>query len=229
LSGTVVILRPEPGAAATAARARALGLTPLVAPLFEIRSVAWEAPEPGRHDAILFTSAHAPRLAGEALAGFRGLTAYAVGEATAEAARAAGFAAVRTGPADGAALLDLAAADGVRRALHLAGRDHLPLRHPVIVVEQRIVYAADEIGGLVCVPPGAVVLLHSPRAAAAFANRAGTRDVVRIAAISPAAAAAAGNGWAAKAVASSPRDEALLEVARALCQSGAPDGSGAGA
>jgi uroporphyrinogen-III synthase len=228
LSGTVVILRPEPGASATAARAQAIGLTPRLAPLFEVRPVAWNPPAVGRHDAMFFTSAHAPRLAGSGLAAFAGLPAYAVGGATAEAARAAGVSQVRTGTADGAALLDLAAADGVRRVLHLCGRDHLPLRHPRIEVERRIVYAAEEITGPLEIPSGAVVLLHSPRAAAIFARRIGARHRVRIAAIGAAAAAAAGDGWAAKAVADRPRDDALLEVARALCQSGAADAAGAG-
>lgn len=228
MSGTVVILRPEPGAAATAARARAMGLTPQVAPLFEVRPVLWEPPADGRHDAILFTSAHAARLAGAGAAMFAGLPAYAVGEATAEAARAAGFATVRTGPSDGAALLDLAVADGVERLLHLCGRDHLPLRHMQVEVERRVVYAADATDSALAIPSGAVVLLHSPRAAARFADRIAVRREVRIAAISAATAAAAGEGWAAKAVADRPRDDALLEVARALCQSNAADAAGAG-
>jgi len=224
----VLILRPEPGASATATRACALGLTPVVAPLFEVQPLAWSPPEPGRHDAILFTSAHAPRLAGSGLAALRTLPTYAVGEATAEAARAAGFGDIRTGPADGAALLALAAADGVRRALHLCGRDHLPLRHPDLEVEARAVYAAVERDGPLDIPAGAVALLHSPRAAALFARRVAARAGIRIAAISPAAAAAAGEGWAAVAVAARLRDEAVLEVARSLCQSGGPDAAGAG-
>lgn len=224
----MLILRPEPGGSATAARARARGLTPVLTPLFEMRAVPWEAPEPGRHDAILFTSAHAPRLAGEGLARLLALPAYAVGEASAAAARSAGFADVRAGPADGAALLDLAASEGVRHALHLCGRDHIPLRHRAIGVERRIVYAAEPVDTPLEVPPGAVVLLHSPRAAARFAGRVPDRSGIRVAAISAAAAEAAGHGWAAKAVAHHPSDEALLEVASALCQNGRPNAAGAG-
>lgn len=228
MTGRVLILRPEPGASETAARALAMGLEPLVTPLFELRPLAWERPEARRYDAIFFTSANAPRLAGEGLDGLSGLACYAVGEATAAAARAAGFGAVRTGSADGAALLTLAAADGVRRALHLCGRDNIPLRHPEIVVEQRAVYVSEQAPGPVKVEPGAVVLLHSPRAAAVFRARVDDRSAVRLAALSPAVAEAAGEGWVAVAVAREPRDEALLEVARALCQSEAPDAAGAG-
>jgi len=229
LSGTVLILRPEPGASATAARARAMGLAPVVAPLFEVEPLAWSPPTGRRHDAIFFTSAHAARLGGAGLEALRCLPVYAVGEATADAARAAGFAQVHAGPADGAALLALAAADGVRRALHLCGRDHMPLRHPDVEVEAQPVYAAVECGAPLDIPAGAVALLHSPRAAALFARRVRGRGGIRIAAISAATAAAAGEGWAAVAVAARPRDEAVLEVAHALCQSSGPDRAGADA
>jgi uroporphyrinogen-III synthase len=229
LKPVVVILRPEPGASATAERARRLGLQPVVAPLFDLGPVPWEAPDPRRHDAILFTSANAPRLAGPALAALHAIPAYAVGKATAAAARAAGFAAVTTGPADGDALLALAAAAGVRTVLHLCGREHRPLRHPDVEVERRIVYAADEREAPLDLPARAVVLVHSPRAAAALARKVADRGQVRLALISPAAADAAGEGWGAAAVAAEPRDEAVLEVARRLCQKGSPDAAGAGA
>jgi uroporphyrinogen-III synthase len=228
LTGRVLILRPEPGASETAARARAIGLEPVVRPLFEVRPVPWDAPDARRYDATLFTSASAPRLGGEALQAFTGLAAYAVGKSTAAAVKSAGFDSVRTGPSDGAAMLARAAADGVRRALHLCGLDNIPLRHPEIAVEQRVVYAAEPVAGALDVPTDAVVLLHSPRAAALFASRTAERGSIRLAAISPAAAEAAGEGWAAKAVAAAARDEALLEVARRLCQSEGPDAAGAG-
>jgi len=229
LSGTVLILRPEPGASATAARARAMGLTAVVAPLFEVEPLDWSPPTGRRHDAIFLTSAHAARLGGAGLETLLSLPAYAVGEATADAARAAGFAQVHAGPADGAALLVRAAADGVRTALHLCGRDHMPLHHPDVQVEAQPVYAAVERRAPLDIPAGAVALLHSPRAAAIFARRVRGRGGIRIAAISAAAATAAGEGWAAVAVAARPRDEAVLEVARALCQSGGPDRAGADA
>jgi uroporphyrinogen-III synthase len=228
LTGRVLILRPEPGASETAARAEAMGLEPVVRPLFELVPVPWDVLDPRRHDATFFTSANAARLGGEGLGAVAALPAYAVGESTAAALEAAGFANIRTGSADGASLVAAAARAGVRRALHLCGRDNILLRHPDVIVEQRIVYAADEVAGPVEVPRGAVVLLHSPRAAAAFASRCVERSAVRLAAISPAVAHAAGEGWGAKVTARWPRDEALLEVARALCQSGAPDAAGAG-
>ena len=40
----LLILRPEPGNGASAARARSLGLTPLQCPLFAIEPTPWSAP-----------------------------------------------------------------------------------------------------------------------------------------------------------------------------------------
>jgi uroporphyrinogen-III synthase len=217
----VLILRPQPGADRTAARARALALDPVVAPLFTIRPVQWDRPQAGAFDAVLLTSAHAAR---QARAGELGsLPCYTTGEATSRAARDAGFADVRTGPSDGETALALARRDGRRRILHLCGRDHIALAG----VERRIVYAADAAETLPdaareALAGDAAALIHSPRAAALFASLVDDRSGIRLALISPAAAAAAGDGWAEKVVAAQPRDEALLEVAAKLCNIAAP-------
>jgi uroporphyrinogen-III synthase len=205
-----------------------MGLEPVVAPLFTVRGLDWTAPARA-HDAILLTSANAARCAGRVPEG----PCYAVGEATAAAARAAGFAEVRAGPADGAAVAAMMAADGVRRALHLCGRDHRPVDHPALAVERRIVYAADAAAELPAAAREALgrfalVLLHSPRAAETFARLVPDRGSVRLAAISPAAAEAAGAGWASVDVAAAPRDEALLELAAGLCHIGREDAAAAG-
>lgn len=219
----LLILRPEPGAGATAARARALGLETVVVPLFEIGSVAWQPPAPDRYDAVMITSANAVRMGGPALDAFRGHRLYVVGQATAAAARDAGFDDLRIGPRDAAALAGLAASDGVRRLLHLAGADHVapdaavPPGTPAI--DRVIVYASR----IRSVPPAAlpvadvVALLHSARAAAHFATLMPDRGRIAIAAISDAAASAAGPGWRACAVADRPDDPALLAVAARLC------------
>ena len=57
----VLVLRPEPGAAATVKRARARGLDAVAIPLFEIEPLAWEAPPAGGFDGLLLTSANAVR------------------------------------------------------------------------------------------------------------------------------------------------------------------------
>jgi uroporphyrinogen-III synthase len=194
--------------------------------LFETRPLDWQAPDPRAFDAVLTTSAQAARMGGPGLAALTALPCYAVGETSAEAARAAGFEQVIGGDRDGAAALDLAISAGARRILHLAGLDHIPLGRPGVTVERRIVYAADAVTALPgeagkALARGALVLLHSPRAAALIASFVPERGETKIAAISAAAAAAAGQGWAAKAVAAGPRDEALLELAVKLCQTAA--------
>jgi uroporphyrinogen-III synthase len=221
----VLILRPEPGASRSWERGRALGLEPVKAPLFEIRPLPWEAPPPDDYDGVLLTSAHAARQAGPALRSFTHLPCYAVGEATAGAAREAGFTRVEARESDGAAALASAGAAGARRLFHPCGRDHLALGQAGIKVDRRIVYAAEAAdrlpaAALDALERRALVLLHSPRAAALFGLLAGKRAPVAVAAISPAAAEAAGEGWALKAVAAAPRDEALLELAAKLCQTG---------
>jgi uroporphyrinogen-III synthase len=231
---SILILRPQPGADATARRAGLIGLNPIVAPLFEIRPIAWTAPDPAQFDALLMTSANAARHGGQALASCHRLPLYAVGSATAEAARAAGFADVTAGEGDGAAVLDLALASGVRRVLHLVGRDHTLLQHGQIAIDRQIVYAAEQVAGLPspalrAIEGGAIALLHSPRAAALFAGLIDAREIdrgiVAIAALSGAVLRAAGAGWNSALASVAPNDDALLAVAARLCNQGS-DGRG---
>jgi uroporphyrinogen-III synthase len=222
MTRAVLILRPQPGADETATRARMRGLEPVVAPMFTVQPLEWTAPAADGFDAILFTSANAPRHGGGGLAPFRALPCYAVGEATALAAAEAGFGHVRTGPADGAAVVQMMARDGIRRAFHPTAPETTPLAVDGVEIETVSVYssqAADRLSdvAVAAIHAGAIVLLHSPRAAALFAERIGElRAQTRIAAISDAAAAAAGGGWAGIGVALEPRDEALLAAAEEL-------------
>ena len=96
----ILVLRPEPGASATVKRARERGLDAIAIPLFEVEPIAWEVPEVASYDALLLTSANAVRHGGEGLQELRALPVHAVGEATAEAAREAGFCIASTGDAD---------------------------------------------------------------------------------------------------------------------------------
>lgn len=214
-----LVLRPEPGGAATAARLTARGIAVRRCPLFAARSVEWTPPAASQHDALLVTSANAARLAGEGLAGLAHLPTLAVGAATARAAEAAGLTVALTGDTYAAALLARARAAGFRRPLHLAGRD----RHDLPGIDAITVYASEPLP-----VPGAevkrwidhVALLHSPRASAEFAtlvDHAGVnRADIAIAALSPAVAAAAGEGWAAVATVAAPRDDLLVAAAATL-------------
>lgn len=223
----ILILRPQPGCIATAARAAELGWHSVSASLFKIVPVAWSPPPASDYDAVMMTSANAARRAGPGLARYRRLPLYAVGQATAEAARQSGFIDVRSGAGNSAELAVRAAADGIVRMLHLTGREHRAVSQDGIIVDRRIVYAADAVGELqdearAALAEGAVALLHSPRAASLFAalvDEGGlARSGIRIAAISPAALEEAGGGWDAARAAEKPTDSALLAAAARLCE-----------
>lgn len=223
----VVVLRPEPGAGATARLARTMGLEPVVAPLFRVRPLDWTVPGADGFDAVMLTSANGARHAGAGLHALLHHPCYAVGEATGEAAAEAGFGRVRAGPSDGAALVRMMAEEGVRAAIHLCGRDRIALDAEGVSILPLPVYASEPGDSLpadaqAALREGAVALLHSPRAGARFAalvDGAGiARGDVKAAAISEAAAAAAGGGWRLIEAAGRPRDDALLELAAKLCK-----------
>jgi uroporphyrinogen-III synthase len=218
----VLVLRPQPGADATAERARALGLEAIAIPLFEVEAVAWEAPDPASFDGLLLTSANAVRLGGERLQALRFLKVYAVGEATASAAREAGFDVAATGDAGVDRLLGTIE-PGVR-LLHLCGADR---REPmsrrqeitsIPVYRANPVEAPDLSGNA-----GSVALIHSPRAGRRFAELVADRSSFVIVAISEAAAEAVGDGWRAVEVAARPTDDALLALAARLCKKPDPE------
>jgi uroporphyrinogen-III synthase len=218
----VLVLRPEPGASATVANARRLGLDAFAVPLFEIEPLQWEAPDAARFDGLLLTSANAVRHGGDALREMRGLPVYAVGEATAESARQAGFDIAATGDAGIERLLG--SIDSGLRLLHPCG-EH---RREAAAVRQRIshvpVYrartiAAPDLGAA----PGCVALVHSPRAANRFAELVKDRVSIAVAAISRAAADAAGRGWSSVEAAEQPSDHALLALAARLCNNPPPE------
>ena len=217
----VLVLRPEPGASATVKQARELGLEVVAVPLFEIEPVEWAAPEPSAFDGLLLTSANALRHGGEQLHEVRGLPVYAVGKATAEAARDAGFDIAATGDAGMDSLLGSIEPDF--RLLHLCGvdrREAEDARQDITVVE---VYRSHPISSPDLSSAGnGVVLIHSPRAGRRFADLVEDRASIRIAAISKGAADAAGNGWKSIDVAEQPSDHALLALAACLCNNSQP-------
>lgn len=222
----LIVLRPEPGAGATVERARALGLEAVAMPLFRLAPLDWKAPEAGGFDALLLTSANAVRLAGDRLQDLRGLKAFAVGEATAQAARDAGFDIAATGDSGVERLLG--SLEPAIRLLHLCGEDRVEVdaRQAITAVpvyRAEPLAAPEGLGGIA----GATVAVHSPRAGRRLAELAAAaaldRGAVRIAAISPAAAGAAGTGWQRCEPAEAPSDEALLALAARLCDKPDPE------
>ncbi|MCJ2188987.1 uroporphyrinogen-III synthase [Novosphingobium beihaiensis] len=222
----VLVLRPEPGAAVTVEQARAMGLDAHAFPLFAVRPLPWQPVPREDVDALLLGSANALRHGGGALALYRELPAYAVGEKTAEAAREAGLNVIATGKGGLQPLLDQLR-PGHRRLLRLAGRERVDLAIPAgIAMITREVYASEALPMPPCLATRlaapALVLLHSGEAAAYFAQLCRTAAIdhgkVRIAAIGPRVAARAGSGWAALRNADRPSDAALLALAAQMCE-----------
>lgn len=210
----LVLLRPEPGLSQSMARAQAAGLTAIACPLFAIQSVSWKAPEPSNYDALLLTSANAIRHGGKELATLSALPVHAVGDATAEAARQAGFTVASVGSGGVDALL-ATLAPGLR-LISPGGEDrHVPPREVDMVTVYRAAAVADPE---LPTERDCVFAVHSPRAGARLAELAVERADATIAAISGAAAATCGPDWREIAVAERPDDESLLALAARLCQ-----------
>lgn len=208
----------------TAGRATALGLQPVCYPLFQVRPCVWDAPDPAEFDAIMLTSANALLHGGPQLDRFKHLPAFAVGEATGEAAREAGFTVAAAGRSDVNALVKIVAAQGYRRIFHPCGRDRRTFDPAPLAIIHRYVYEAAEAGdakGLqAAMPEKAVALLHSPRAARRLAKLIALpeRQRLQVAAISAAVFNAAGEGWGPGGIATKVSDEALLALAITLCK-----------
>ena len=210
----LLVVRPEPGNSRTVAAALAFGWAAEAMPLFVATPLAWTPPDPAGFEALVLTSGNAVRHGGDGLAALRSLPVLAVGEATAAAARAAGFIVALTGDADADALVSAARYDR-RRLLHLGGRERTVLAG----VSAMSVYASEALplpADAAARLRGATVLLHSARAARAVAAITADRAATDIAAISPAVLAAAGEGWRAAVVAAVPTDAALLAAAATL-------------
>lgn len=226
MSRPLALLRPEPGWSASAAAARRIGIEVIGHPLFVAERVSWTMPV-GKFDAVLAGSAMAFRLGGALLKPLVELPVHAVGEATAVAARAAGFTVTRTGEGGLQQLLD-DTADEPRHFLRLAGEERVTLDlQPGQTVTERIVYRMvpralqpDLAKSLVTAKP--LVALHSAVAAAHFAREVERLGLVRgeqfLLALGPRVAKAAGLGWAALHIADGPSDAALLAKAGALCK-----------
>jgi uroporphyrinogen-III synthase len=181
----VLITRPRERALDLARELERRGDTPLIEPLLAIEPVAGAAPELAGVQAIVLTSAHAvPALSGPAKA----LPVFAVGEATAVAARTAGCGAVISA---GGAAADLARSIAVRchpgggALLHLSGeqvREGLAeaLATAGFALRRRTVYRAVAANALAPATLEALatrqvdaVLLFSPRTARIFVELIG--------------------------------------------------------
>jgi uroporphyrinogen-III synthase len=219
----IAVLRPEPGASATLAKAQVRGLDAFAVPLFAVEPLAWTAPDPGAFDGLLLTSANAVRHAGTELRELSTLPVHAVGAATAEAATAAGLAVGTVGTGGMEELLRQLPPK--LRLLHLCGEHRRSAEAWGGGLTPLPVYRSAAIAS----PPGlhqlegAVALVHSPRAGQRLAQLAQRREQIAVAAISEAAAEACGDGWQKIAVAQQPNDDAMLSLAASLCKHADPE------
>lgn len=212
----LLIVRPQPGADATAKRVEAAGHSAIIAPLFAPEPIDWDLPTDPNYDGLLLTSANALRHAGEKRQELLHLPVYAVGQNSAEFARSMGFHIRLSGTAGIEQLLGQIDA---RNVLWLAGEDRTQFVTPSdMQIDCRIVYRSGVL------PPtrdfenrvaqADFVLLHSARAAEYFSSLVSQRDIERnrvsIAALSKTIAQAAGPGWANIRIAKEPSDNDLL-------------------
>lgn len=217
----LLVLRPEPGAGATATKARELGLDTVCVPLFKVEAIAWAGPDPASFDGLLLTSANSVRCAGDTLRRYRALKAFAVGDATAEAAREAGFDVAATGDAGVDRLLGSIEPD--LKLLHLCGEHRREPDRARQCITPVVVYRSKEVDDPdLSQAKSGLALIHSPRAARRFAQLVAERGSIMIAAISKAAAEAAGTGWKRVEVADRPNEDALLALAARLCKNTHP-------
>ncbi len=228
----ILVTRPEPGGAETAARLAALGHRPVLAPALVLSPRAMALP---RAQALLLTSRAAARALPDPIPG---LPVLAVGAATAGAARERGWRDVTAAAGTAADLATLAArtlspaggplllAVGEGYALDLAA----DLRARGFRVIRRIAYAAApapalpaEAGETLRRGDVQAILFHSPRSASCAisllraAGLAASAARAEALAISPrvataAAAALAPLQWAGLRVAARPDEAALLAL-----------------
>ncbi len=181
---TFLITRPEPEASRMAERLRATwpGLGVIVAPLMQI-AYRGALPEMTGRETLIFTSRHG-------VEGFchltprRDLRAYAVGAATAEAARAHGFEAIAA-EGDATSLLDLIEREGVTgsflhpRGTHVAADIAGALRARGLEAIEIVVYAqtaqplSPEVRSVLDGDAPVILPLMSPRSGRLFFANAG--------------------------------------------------------
>lgn len=220
----LIVIRPEPGNAGTAAAARGMGLQVIAEPLFELQARTWDTPPVEQFDALLAGSANAFRLGGSGLAPLRSLPVHAVGKTTARAATGKGFVVAAMGTGGLQAVLDRVPSG--TRLLRLAGEDRVRIVPPEgVTMVERVVYASaarpmpPSLADALARP--AVVALHSAEAAIHLAAECARLEIDRsrlaLVTMGPRVSAAAGAGWRAVAEAESPAELPLLDKARDLC------------
>lgn len=230
----VLVTRPLEDAVPLVEQLDARGFKAVVEPLLRIRFLDVGAPDLSGLQALVFTSANGVRALSRLAPGAKDedLATFAVGPATAAAARAAGFKNVQVAGGDVAALARLVIGTcrpAAGAVLHVAGSARAGdllgvLRGAGLDARRAVLYEAAATGALsdavrrdIAAGRIAAVLIFSPRTAGLFVSLmrdAGLETRAQemcLAALSPAVAkAAAALLWGAVEVAKAPEQEALL-------------------
>jgi len=228
----VLLTRPREDAAPFALRLEARGYRTAIEPMLAIEPVP-AALDIAGYQAVLATSANGVRALAAAVTA-RDAMLFAVGDATARAAREAGFASVESAAGDSQALAGLIANRLDPRAgklLHVSGEEIAgdlagSLTARGFTVERRVLYrarAATELSAATArlIADGGIdaVLFFSPRSAQTFVSLATAARLAPACAgvaaicLSPAVAAAAdGVAWRTVCVAARPDRAALVEA-----------------
>ncbi|WP_438751494.1 uroporphyrinogen-III synthase [Pararhizobium sp. O133] len=234
----VLVTRPQPAAAATAARLEALGheaiLLPLMQAIHDPKAAMDALAQP--HTALAVTSAEAIRALaaglGSDLTPHLTTPIYCVGAATADIARRSGFQSVIAGTGTGASLADLiirasATRDGAG-LLYLAGQPRSPhfenalaqvgiaCRVAEVYRMQPIEYRPDDIKARLALKPLAV-LFYSQETVRRFfrlvpASMLNDLRNIRLLCMSSQVADAMPNGLGQTAIAATPSEDSLLAL-----------------
>lgn len=191
----VLVTRPQPDANITAERLRKIGHTPLVAPLIEIRGLNQVGSlDIGGFQAVLVTSANGARALARAT-DCRDTQIFAVGAASAETARQAGFISVKSANGDVGALRRLVMErldPGVGHLLHVrgsvtAGNLAGELRGAGFSVNANQLYQADTISTLPTVIMDGImqhridaIMFFSPRTSRTFMKLVRTAQILEL-------------------------------------------------
>lgn len=228
----LLVTRPEREAETLAARLRALGHEPMLAPVLEIVTLPFAGIDPDSVGGVVFTSRNAISAAAPFAPALLALPAYCVGEATAAAARQAGFGGALSAGGDASDLVELIRSRAVPGSvlLYLRGEETRSdiagdLARRGIGIEERVVYAARSVPSLRAEAVAALsarrvdgILLFSPRSAEVFMELARQAGAVQGAGfppchcISEAAAAPCRRAGAPTVVAARPDLESLLDT-----------------
>lgn len=234
----VVITRPAADAAAVVEAVAVRGCEPLVEPMLTIEHLAGPEHDVTGAQAVLFTSANGVR-AFASRTPRRGLPVYAVGDATAEAAEAAGFQRVSSASGTVDDLADLIvrqASPSGGRLIYACGRQVAGdlgrrIRAAGFSVDQRVVYVArptarlsDTLERAMLSGTVSAALFFSPRSAAAFATLVRQaelgRSCRRVAALCISSATAESLKdvhWRTVAVATRPTQDAMIGLLDQEC------------